>query len=351
MGCCSSDLFNSSVVNTAKTSETISDKTLKSNKVVSHKINVNQIVEEREIKKEIEKDIDIEKGINDITQKIEDLNLNDKIQIALKYPHTFEYQEIKNNGIIYEHDINGWIRNLYANSKWTHYIVYNDQTDLLQYKHHHTKGHTKGILCYNKTSISWLVHSVPNFPAFFNGKDISEILESEKKYGQSFCHVLFPIEKLNDVLINLNNMDPNIYISTDEIKKLSLKQHKDCFSQVFLEDNISHITKSPIVKYDIYEQICFLIKDSLFVETWIRGHEVTETNNVTHTKKIKIKNGFYERHSDHSKWAVAKNKPYIFIGDLNRMTSQFERGGGGILIKDEKLHKYFKSIILDASPQ
>jgi hypothetical protein len=43
----------------------------------------------------------------------------------------------------------------------------------------------------------------------------------------------------------------------------------------------------------------------------------------------------YKHTQDHSKYAC--NDEYVIIGDLNRMTTQFERGGGGILIKDKKL--------------
>jgi hypothetical protein len=40
----------------------------------------------------------------------------------------------------------------------------------------------------------------------------------------------------------------------------------------------------------------------------------------------------YKSTNDHSKYAC--NHEYVIIGDLNRMTTQFDRGGGGILIKD-----------------
>jgi hypothetical protein len=37
--------------------------------------------------------------------------------------------------------------------------------------------------------------------------------------------------------------------------------------------------------------------------------------------------------------------PWLFIGDINRMDSQFKRGGGGMLIEDKNLWKSVNRMI------
>ena len=287
-----------------------------------------------------------------LISKFQDLQISESItKIALKIPHEWKHQEITKTGIIYQDDINVWLSNLYYNNKFDHYIVYNDQIEHISNKSHHGHhGHSKGILSWNNNHISWLIHSVPNFPELFDGSSISKIRDNEKIYGQSFCYVKFPFTKeiMDSIIMHLNLIDPNIYIDSYGFKK----DHYRHFSIKSLQitDCISHIVKPYNCKCDIYEKgICPIINDGLYVETWIRGKRIPETNKVSHVAFVKNGNSSYKESQDHSKWAVSKTTDYIFIGDLNRMTSQFTRGGGGFLIKDPNLHVYFKSLICDNS--
>ena len=60
-------------------------------------------------------------------------------------------------------------------------------------------------------------------------------------------------------------------------------------------------------------------------------------------------NAKWEFTSDHSKWAITgekdKNAHWTCVGDINRMKSQFKRGGGVVCLKNDKVWKAFKSII------
>ena len=51
---------------------------------------------------------------------------------------------------------------------------------------------------------------------------------------------------------------------------------------------------------------------------------------------------------DHSKWAISADAkhPWVLILDLNRMKSQFKRGGGGICIKHPGLWQAFAKMIV-----
>lgn len=84
------------------------------------------------------------------------------------------------------------------------------------------------------------------------------------------------------------------------------------------------------------------------VESWLRSDVIENTANVKNIKEIKIGNTVkYTESQDHSKWAVSTDKDILFIGDLNRMTSQKKRGGGGIIIVgNKKLCAVFRNMII-----
>ena len=100
-----------------------------------------------------------------------------KSAVAIKFPDGvagIEYSDDLNQ-FIHCKDINEWLQSLYLHSDATKWVLYNDETDDIVEKGHHTKGHCKGIVTWGDTSISWLCHSVPNFPREFTGKTISLI--------------------------------------------------------------------------------------------------------------------------------------------------------------------------------
>jgi deoxyribonuclease-2 len=49
---------------------------------------------------------------------------------------------------------------------------------------------------------------------------------------------------------------------------------------------------------------------------------------------------------DHSKWAVFNDNMTVCFGDINRMLSQYERGGAAVCIKDGALNKFLQQSIL-----
>jgi hypothetical protein len=48
--------------------------------------------------------------------------------------------------------------------------------------------------------------------------------------------------------------------------------------------------------------------------------------------------------NDHSKWVLAENK-YSCFGDMNRMPSQWKRGGAFYCLEDLTLHAALKKVI------
>lgn len=44
--------------------------------------------------------------------------------------------------------------------------------------------------------------------------------------------------------------------------------------------------------------------------------------------------------ADHSKWAFSSKSRHVFVGDLNRNVGQYDRGGGGIIIRSDHLYAF-----------
>lgn len=278
-----------------------------------------------------------------------------KKKFALKLPHYTQYLRYDTDmkDFELEADINVWIQNLYCTSYYTNWIVYNDDVSMFG-NNHTTHGHCKGIVTWNDNNIGWLCHSVPNFPRKFTGNSISMVEPSELIYGQSFQYIEIPFNKdmLHNIMHHINIMDSNIYISnyTPEYKEYKNMKFPKIykFNLLKIDEDIIHIAKPHVYTFDIYSD--YITKNSSCrwrVETWQRGHLInTVTPNMIDIKKLKFNDITYTSHMDHSKWAVS-NDSYYWIGDLNRMTSQFKRGGGGFICRDIDLTRALNRLVLE----
>ena len=306
-------------------------------------------------------------------------NVKESFKIALKFPHGI-------SGIVYTEDfektdsIDLWIQSLYNDKNWTGFIVYNDQIEDEKIQPNdeltpeginleggkkpfcpHTKGHAKGIVAWNDTKVSWLIHSVPNFPRKFDGNTISPIEKSEHLYGQSFMYVEVSANLYQEIINRVHMMHANVYLSKNEPTRPVGKKCKQVqFQELKLNESIIHIAKPPAHKHDIYQHISNYEDCEWLVETWKRGHEIKEDvaegcisccwntgskSVIKEVKRLSWEGVDWKESNDHSKWAASES--YLWIGDLNRMTSQFTRGGGGFLIKNPKLAKAFRKLVVE----
>jgi len=283
-------------------------------------------------------------------------------KVALKFPHGKTGIEFSDEQKCFIDcvDINIWLKNIYKSQTFTNWVIYNDQMKKHNKKHHnsngyhHGQGHAKGLVAWNDVKISWLCHSVPEFPAVFNGEngDISEIEYSELMYGQSFQYVEIPyhVDKLSDIMNQLSIMDVSIVEEKNHVT--FPKRKNNSINTIVLSDTITHIAKSPKHQIDIYSQSIVIQYPHLWkVETWIRGHVIESDipislRRVRDVKKIKYKDVCYRESQDHSKWAVSDSTFYC-VGDLNRMTSQYNKGGGGFIIDNKEISHAFREIICE----
>ena len=88
------------------------------------------------------------------------------------------------------------------------------------------------------------------------------------------------------------------------------------------------------------------LKEDMDVETWIRGPiaPVADTDGIHKTFDVKCINlGPLGAHwawpetNDHAKWGITTHSDWVCVGDINRMISQRQRGGGTIAFQNETL--------------
>ena len=94
---------------------------------------------------------------------------------------------------------------------------------------------------------------------------------------------------------------------------------------------------------------------SMLVETWPNGRGKLPSScqkpfiveNVDEMNFVEIKNDDFKTTHDHSKWGISLDprRPFVCIGDINRMETQFVRGGGTACILSPKVWKTFKKSV------
>ena len=119
---------------------------------------------------------------------------------------------------------------------------------------------------------------------------------------------------------------------------------KNAISTLSFSEEITHIAKSPKMEIDIYSEYLTIYATDWYVETWKRGHAITTPSPIKDITHLSIFGVKYRESQDHSKWATTDQ--YYWIGDLNRMTSQYKRGGGGFVVKNQGTANALKSIIV-----
>lgn len=294
------------------------------------------------------------------------------LAVALKKPNGTSYGWTNvlpspSDGWIQEDDVNVWIRHMMSRHPYRNWLFYNDdEPDNEKGTNVHSRGaHAKGVVVWNENVIGWLIHSVPNYPEPVLRSDsdlcFPDILKSQLIYGQSFCYIEIPYQpsSLQSVMSQLKKMDAHVYHEHREhndekgVKKETddekdEKQENNKIVNVHkMGENIFHLSKNSKWGKDLYEDfICDYIDENILCETWAKPS--ISSPRVKNVKTCRWDNVEYSSTNDHSKYAVSMNirNPWVFIGDINRMESQFRRGGGGLLIKNNDLWTRMNEIVV-----
>lgn len=230
-------------------------------------------------------------------------------------------------------------------------------------------GHTKGLFMFekNKTGV-WLIHSVPNFP-----NENYDYPKSGKRFGQTFLCVTFSYNNLDIIAKHLRLQHPQIYAKADPSKwmeplslHLLLNGHFLDGDEPIMQDDLWQGKRmfTSFAKHGNYDKDVYLhqvgpgLGFNLLVSTWRRcGPKNVPSQReggvtVENVRSITFKLDPY--HSvdvnytvDHSKWAISKGwkTAHVCVGTLNRVESQFPRGGGTVCFKNHHLHNLLRRTV------
>ena len=278
---------------------------------------------------------------------------NVTVKVALKMPHGTEYLEFDKGEFVLKTDIHDWLHSLFLNKKMTYYINYNDDRENKPCSG--SGGHCKGCVAWNDDEIVWLLHSVPNFTIHLleDGTFCSEktvLHKGEHMYGQSFVFVSgIDRSELPALLAELSIMHPSVdkeFSNSILLTDLRDTKSHETVSHYVLSHGLEHLSKSPKTHIDIFSDYIQPTYGGIWIcETWIRGHHCPVSPVVFDNKNITFENITYTNSHDHSKYACNQEE-WVFIGDLNRMTSQYSRGGGGFMIKNAPLARAIRSLMV-----
>nr|XP_027205498.1 deoxyribonuclease-2-alpha-like [Dermatophagoides pteronyssinus] len=270
-------------------------------------------------------------------------------------------------------------------------MFYNDQppngTDISS-----SYAHSKGMILTDSKQGFWLIHTIPKFMQI---DEKYSYPATGGRYGQvALCISLSTAELTKIVEENFLLSRPYVYhMHIDSITEqtdlgkalIKLEHHKwSNGSKNFTELTFKSLNgqlfqsfyKSPSYHVDLYSDIVAKsLKKSLRVETWRHNpgnplhsecqHKQAEVENI---KEIQLKfidsklEGNFSYYDDHSKWAITRSKPHhqqkdqqsdedeedpfiSCIGDINRVESQFHRGGGTTCLSNSNVWSNFNSFI------
>ncbi|KAI1285555.1 Plancitoxin-1 [Halotydeus destructor] len=258
------------------------------------------------------------------------------------------------------------------------HIMYNDQPPTL--KNGGDYAHAKGFVGLGPSSGFWLIHSVPRFPLPINGSSRYGYPSNARENGQSaICITINSRLEGDNVALQLLTMKPKIYsyALTDDLvqmaphfqdlirRKWSKKISRTVPISTLGGQRLESFSKSSTSNNDLYSDlIAPALSVNLFAETWRKGaghslsSECNETYHVNNVQRVQLTlDGVnsvvdWEYTEDHAKWAVSDTQeiPFVCVGDINRMRSQFKRGGGSLCISDTNLWSVLKLTIMRVEP-
>lgn len=247
-------------------------------------------------------------------------------------------------------------------------------------------AHAKGVLALENSAGFWLIHSVPKFanPPSVGKYDYPD---TGRDNGQTaLCISIKTSDEAEDILKQLLWMRPNVY---DVVNDAGLKKLDEYFTDIANKKwpkepvtNIETITSQKGVDFrsfsrnqhaaksgELYSTVISPDLDTpLIVETWRRGaggvlpsnctqekhfaHDVMNVAEMSLELSDKKSTGTWPYLKDHSKWAISaeSNKPYVCIGDINRMKSQLKRGGGTVCLKSKPVWSMFRDSVAALEP-
>ena len=241
-----------------------------------------------------------------------------------------------------------------------------------------THGHTKGVVSFGQETGFWLVHSVPKYPP--NPKiEGYGYPHTGEKYGQSFLCVSLKSENYADIVgKQLTFNYPYIYsqnipdfarkafpLLVEAAKGHHVKAKGPSYNVATFKSIENSISFKSFAKFtdfgkDLYaDLVAPNLLLGLLVETWPNGPGKMKSRCQTNYPVENIeelgflfsqrKDAKFTTKHDHSKWGISldSRRPFVCIGDINRMDTQMKRAGGTVCFENDDAWKAFSSIIKD----
>jgi len=232
------------------------------------------------------------------------------------------------------------------------YALYNDQVPN-DGPNNDKFGHTKGMvgISTDATTGFWLIHSVPQWAGESNGK-YSGYPESGIEYGQSFLCMSLSASTLEKLTTNFELNRPQVYDVSFSTKVGSALPGlyatlKEGAYYAPSGTNITSITtvggqaftifgKNTAWNSDLYSALVApYYNEDIWVESWLNGAgdlenycKPTYKQNTYNIETYTVLEYAMNEGNDHSKFAVLPSSKTLCIGDINRQSGQFKRGGG-----------------------
>lgn len=252
------------------------------------------------------------------------------------------------------------------------YILYNDAPpDANGGQPEMTPGHTKGYAAVAVDGSAFLViHSIPKFPTGPANASTYTAMESNAwMYGQSALCLTLNATTLTDILVQMQLNAPQVYdwradptvpsaaaavaAAITALGSGVVNTAPTCQPTVYETQgsaNFTYFAKSKQWNNELYSEcIAPHFQAPLLVESWIRG-SATGPSCTTAEQVLDVQDLNYDgfdltEYNDHSKWAVSPSQPIVCIGDINRMTTQYGRGGGTACIESQPLAAFLRDAI------
>ena len=244
-----------------------------------------------------------------------------------------------------------------------------DSEDTVEADPNASTGHTKGFIAWSTTLGTgfWLTHSAPQFPLTpEQASSFQGLGDNAYTYGQHLLCVSMTMDELNVLAGQLIQNQPDVYstfVSTTtknnypNIRSLALKSYPTaakCTTASIREYVV--LAKTAAWGKDLWSScVATTFNAGLLAETWLRGLEIGpacpptfayETLDVVTLSFAAINTTFvWKETQDHSKWAIGLTDPVLCFGDINRMTSQYSRGGGATCFENKALWSQMRSAV------
>ncbi len=235
------------------------------------------------------------------------------------------------------------------------YVIYNDE-DPINSTYSYNYGHTKGYLFFNdNTSGVWIQHSIPQFPvgpafsAEYNGLTHNAWTNAQHIYCMSLdssqLNAVAGILLLNKPRINDWKLSGAAGIQFGNISSLIAGNYSTagiCTSVTVKTVGRQEQTvfgKTAEWGQALWENcIAPAIAENLLVQSWLQGagpgpYCPASGFSVVNIQSVSFGSGtIWNTSVDHSKWAIDESGGIVCFGDINRVYSQAERGGGAVCV-------------------